>query len=252
MWPTRVLAGKLDQVLTRDFADSSQTAAFHDQYLQAGGATAARPAASRPGCLMTAADISARQVAEITAFVDIEAPPPLGQPAAHFIFGTNQPEPAVITAHRYHRGLAPLIIATGGVNRHNRVNEAREFHRILTDSGVPDSAIRLEDQSANTWQNVEFALPFLREALDDGLAITVVAKWYHRRTVHMLKTQLPEVGRFHVITWEPAYDGQLVTRASWPGIPDGSRRVAREWEEVSRRVADGSLAPASITNGAWS
>lgn len=146
----------------------------------------------------------------------------------------------------------PLIIATGGVNRHNQVNEAREFHRVLNQGGVPDSAIRIEDRSANTWQNVEFSLQFLREALDSGLAITAIAKWYHRRTVHMLKYQLPEIGRFHVITWEPAYNGQLVTRAAWPGIPGGSRRVIREWEEVTRRVADGSLAAAGITGGAWS
>jgi uncharacterized SAM-binding protein YcdF (DUF218 family) len=201
---------------------------------------------------MTSSAIPAERVAEITSFADIEAPPPLGSPAAHLIFGTNQAEPAVIAADRYHDGLAPLIIVTGGVNRHTRINEAREFRRILTGSGVPGSAIRVEDRSANTWQNVEFALPFLREALDAGLAITAIAKWYHRRTVHMLKTQVPGIGRFHVITWEPVYDGQLVTRESWPGIPDGSRRVVREWEEVSRRVADGTLAPASITGGAWS
>jgi uncharacterized SAM-binding protein YcdF (DUF218 family) len=58
------------------------------------------------------------------------------------------------------------------VNRHNHVNEAREFRRILTGSGVPGSAIRVEDRSANTWQNVELALPFIREALDAGLTIT--------------------------------------------------------------------------------
>jgi uncharacterized SAM-binding protein YcdF (DUF218 family) len=201
---------------------------------------------------MAASAIPAERVAEITSFVDIEAPPPLGPPAAHLIFGTNQAEPAVIAADRYHRSLAPLIIATGGENRHTHINEAYEFRCILIDRGVPETAIRVEDRSANTWQNVEFALPFLREALDAGLAITAIAKWYHRRTVHMLKTQVPGIGRFHVITWEPVYDGQLVTRESWPGIPDGSRRVVREWEEVSRRVADGTLAPASITGGAWS
>ena len=201
---------------------------------------------------MAAADIPAGQVGEITAFIDIEAPPPPGQPTAHLIFGTNQAEPAVIAADRYHRGLAPLIIATSGVNRHNQINEAREFHRILTGSGVPGSAIRVEDRSANTWQNVELALPFIREALDAGLTITAIAKWYHRRTVHVLKTQVPGIGRFHVITWEPVYDGEPVTRESWPRSPDGSCRVVREWDEVSRRVADGTLAPASITSGAWS
>jgi hypothetical protein len=48
VWPTRVLAGKLDQVLARDFADARQTEAFHEQCLQAGAATAARPR-PRPG-----------------------------------------------------------------------------------------------------------------------------------------------------------------------------------------------------------
>jgi uncharacterized SAM-binding protein YcdF (DUF218 family) len=195
--------------------------------------------------------VPAGQIAEITAFVDIEAPPPPGQPAAHFIFGTNQSRPAEIAADRYHRGLAPLIIVTGGINRHNQVNEAGEFRRILTGSGVPETAIRVEDQSANTWQNVELALPFLREALASGLTMTAIGKWYHRRTVHMLKTQLPEIGSFHVITWEPAYDGLPVTRADWPDIPGGRRRVLREWEEVSRRVADGTLAAVSLDGGAW-
>jgi hypothetical protein len=33
---------------------------------------------------------------------------------------------------------------------------------------VPDDVIRVEDRSANTWQNVELALPFLREAWRQG------------------------------------------------------------------------------------
>lgn len=195
--------------------------------------------------------LPASQIAEITAFTDIDAPQPPGRPAAHFIFGTNQARPAEIAASRYHEGVAPLIIATGGVNRHNQVNEAREFYRILTSSGVPDEAIRIEDKSASTWQNVEFALPFLREAVAAGLQLTTISKWYHRRTVHMLKTLLPGIGPFHVITWEPVYDGQLVTRAAWPAIPGGRRRVIREWDEVTRRVADGSLAPASLSGRGW-
>jgi hypothetical protein len=41
VWPTRVLAGRLDQVLLRDFAGARQAAAYHDRYLEAG--TAAGP-----------------------------------------------------------------------------------------------------------------------------------------------------------------------------------------------------------------
>lgn len=190
-------------------------------------------------------------VSAITAFVDIGAPPPDKRPTAHVIFGTNQVKPAEIVAERYHRGLAPLIIATGGVNRHDGIIEGREFHRVLIGRGVPDTVIRVEDRSANTWQNVELALPFLREALDSRLPITAVCKWYHRRAVHALKTLVPDIGAFHVITFEPIYGGKLVTRSDWPLIPDGKRRVVREWEEIPRRVSDGSFKDANLIDGAW-
>ncbi|MEV6154901.1 YdcF family protein [Nonomuraea sp. NPDC052129] len=200
---------------------------------------------------MTINDLNPEQVAEITAFVDIAAPPPDSQSTALFLFGTNQPQPAEIAAERYHAGLTSLIIATGGTNRHNGINEGRTFHRLLLERGVPDDVIRCEDQSANTRQNVELALPFLQEALRSRLAITAVSKWYHRRTVHMLKTLLPDIGTFHAIAWEPVYDGKLVTRADWPSIPGGRRRVIREWKEVKRRVGESSFAHVQRADGAW-
>jgi hypothetical protein len=58
-------------------------------------------------------DLSPCQVSAITAYVDIEAPPP-DEPTAHVIFGSNQAQPATIVAERYHRGMAPLVITTGG------------------------------------------------------------------------------------------------------------------------------------------
>ncbi|TDD34967.1 YdcF family protein [Actinomadura sp. KC06] len=196
-------------------------------------------------------DLQPEQFPEITRFVDVEAPPPDGEPSAYFLFGTNQVPPVDIAADRYHQGLAPLIIATGGVNRHNQIVEGQVFRALLIERGVPVDAIRVEDRSANTWQNVEFALPFVREALTAGLAVTAVSKWYHRRAIHVLKTVAPEVGAFHAIGWDPVYSGEPVTRQAWPSIPAGRRRVIREWGEVSRRVADGSFAAAERLAGAW-
>jgi uncharacterized SAM-binding protein YcdF (DUF218 family) len=196
-------------------------------------------------------DLTGQQIAEITAYVDIDAPPPDGQPVALVLFGTNQAAPAQIAAERYHRGQAPLIIATGGVNRHTGIIEGREFARQLQDAGVPPGAIRVEDQSADTWQNVELSMPYLREALASGLRLAVVSKWYHRRAVMALHTRMPEAGPLHAIAWEPAYAGTLVTRENWPKIADGRRRVIREWQEVSRRLGDGSYLPAHKQDGTW-
>lgn len=196
-------------------------------------------------------DLTPAQVAEITAYVDIEAPPPHGEPVALVLLGTNQLAPVAIAVERYHRGTAPLIIATGGINRHNGIVEAREFARHLTDAGVPKTAIRVEDQSADTWQNVEFSLPHLHEALKADLRLAAVTKWYHRRAVMALHTRIPEAGPLYAISWEPVYAGTLVTRESWPKIPDGKRRVLREQQEVSRRIADGSYLPAEKRDGMW-
>src|SRR4029077_17368443 len=167
------------------------------------------------------------------------------------LFGTNQAAAAQIAAAGYHADAAPLVIATGGINRHDGIVEGREFARQLTEAGVPAEAIRVEDQSKDTWQNVELSLPHLREALAMGLRLAVVSKWYHLRTVYCLATLLPEAAPFYAISWEPVYAGTLVTRASWPKIPDGRRRVLRESQEVPRRVAEGTYRAARKADGAW-
>ncbi|MER6524057.1 YdcF family protein [Streptomyces sp. NPDC001508] len=200
---------------------------------------------------MSGTELSAKQIREIASFVDIEAPPPQDEPTAHFLFGTNQTRPIEIAAQRYHKGLAPLIIATGGINRHTGIVEAHMFRELLIERGVPDSVIRCEDQAANTWQNVELSLPYLREALASGLKVTAVSKWYHRRTLHCLATLVPDIGPFYGISWEPIYAGKVINRTDWPDIPDGRRRVIREWEEVPRRVSEGSLKDVSLVEGVW-
>lgn len=197
-------------------------------------------------------ELTATQIAALTAAVDIDAPPPETTPAALVLFGTNQiRRVARIAAARFDRGLAPMIIATGGVNRHNGIVEGREFARALAAEGVPASAAHVEDQSKDTWQNVEFSLPFLRQAVAMGLPLVAVSKWYHLRAVHCLRTHLPEAGPLYAIGWEPVYAGALVTRTTWPSSPDGRRRVIREAREVPRRVAEGSYLPAVKKDGAW-
>jgi hypothetical protein len=188
-------------------------------------------------------------VAAITSFVDVTAPP-VG-PTAHLLFGTNQTLPADMVANRYHDGLVPLIVVTGGVNRHDGMVESREFRRRLVEKGVKESDIRGEERSLNTQQNVQFVLSHLREVFRSGIAITAVCKWYHRRAIHWLATLLPEAEAIHAITFEPIFSGIPITRDNWHSHPDGRHRVLREWHEVPQRIANGSFVELQRVDDTW-
>lgn len=198
-----------------------------------------------------AEDLTPEQIQHMAAFVDIDVPPPDGSSAALFIFGTNQVAPIEITAERHHAGLAPLIIVTGGTNRHDGRVEGPWMRDELIACGVPHEVIRVEAEAANTEQNVINSRPFIREALDAGLPLVAVSKWYHRRSINALATHAPDLGLWYAIGYEPIYAGRAITRDNWPSHPDGLRRVVRESEEVPRRIADGSLVAAAIVDRAW-
>lgn len=190
------------------------------------------------------------QLAAVTEYVDVTTVAPT-EPTALFIFGTNQVHPVDIATDRYLMGLAPLIITTGGVNRHNGIVEGQEFRRHLIERGVAADCIRHEDRSVNTWENVALSMPHLREALSMGLPITAICKWYHRRAIHCLRTLIPEAEVIYALTFEPVYSDTPITRTNWMNHPDGKRKVLREWQEVERRVADGTYLTATHIGDAW-
>lgn len=201
------------------------------------------------GIDFSVAEVIPEQVPQITAFVDIEAPPT--GPAAYFVFGTNQTLPADLVADRYRQGLAPLIIVTGGVNRHDGIVEGHVLRDLLIERGVPKDVIRVEAESADTWQNVQNSATFLDEAVQLGLPVTAVSKWYHCRAIQILATVHPKTTPLHGLSYEPVYSGAPITRDDWPDHPDGRRRVIREWQETRRRITDGSFVSLQRVNGTF-
>jgi uncharacterized SAM-binding protein YcdF (DUF218 family) len=193
---------------------------------------------------------SPAEAERIAAYLDVHAPP--AGPTAHIIFGTRLPTPAELVAQRYNEGLAPLIILTGGTNRHTGVVEAHVHRRILLERGVPEGAIRYEDSSTTTGENVQQALPFLHEALRADLGLTAVCKWYHRRALQRLRLLLPEAPGFHAVTWEPAtVDGIKITRSEWFTSAVTAKPVLKEWRVIPQRLADGTLREVELIDGAW-
>jgi uncharacterized SAM-binding protein YcdF (DUF218 family) len=72
----------------------------------------------------------------------------------------------------YERGMAPLIVVTGGKREGDRTTEAAVARAYAIERGVPDSAILSEDQGRTTLESLEGVAELFREH-DLGTAIVV-------------------------------------------------------------------------------
>ena len=62
----------------------------------------------------------------------------------------------------WQRGEVSWLIPCGGLGRHPPT-EAEAMRTILLEAGVPAAAIRIEDRSTSTHENIALALPILRD-----------------------------------------------------------------------------------------
>lgn len=73
-------------------------------------------------------------------------------------------------------GRAGVLVACGGLGKHGP-SEAEVIGWIAREAGVAEAAIRLEDRSTTTAENIRFALPILR---DLGITrVILVTDRYH-------------------------------------------------------------------------
>ncbi|MCU1356878.1 MAG: YdcF family protein [Acidimicrobiales bacterium] len=73
----------------------------------------------------------------------------------------------------YHRGLADVVVVTGGKQTGDRYTEATVGYNVLRRSGVPDSAIRKEVQGRTTYESLASVSRFLHaEGREDVILIS--------------------------------------------------------------------------------
>ena len=133
------------------------------------------------------------------------------------------------TRHAYElwaRGLAPLIVCTGGVGTHPPA-ESRVQERLLVGWGVPASAILREERSTSTWENAKFAAPLL----PPGSSVIAVSDPFH-----LWRCQRNCQAFGLRATTSPAL-------ANWSVAPRGARAslCAREAVLVTRDLVLGAL-----------
>ena len=115
-----------------------------------------------------------------------------------FVLGSHDLRVAGHAADLFHRGLAPLVILSGGLGRLTAGtwvrSEAEMFAGVLRARGVPDSAVLLEDRSTNTGENIRFTRQLLAACQREVHSLIAVQKPYmERRAFATLRQQWPEV-----------------------------------------------------------
>ncbi len=115
---------------------------------------------------------------------------------ALFVLCSNDVRVAEYAAELYHKGLAPIIVFSGGEGRFTDglfdKSEAETFAAIVRDVGVPPDAIFMETQSTNTGENVLFTYQLVQ---DKGLTfddiILVQKPFMERRALATFEKQWP-------------------------------------------------------------
>lgn len=79
-------------------------------------------------------------------------------------------------AKLFREGRGAVVIVCGGLGRFPPT-EAEAMALVLKGAGVPEDAIKLEDTSVNTVENIRNALPILRDLGEDD--VLIVSDAYH-------------------------------------------------------------------------
>jgi hypothetical protein len=159
-----------------------------------------------------------------------------------FIFGTRHWTPAELAAELYHAGRAPLVVTTGGPDRHPRgVSEAVAHQRMLVGAGVPEDAVIVEDRSTTTLENVTMAAPLIDDAVGPVRSVIAVVKWFHRRALVALAAHAPHVERIYAAAYEPfnAERRIVLGRQNWAdSCPRSVRRETKYMRELGASGSD--------------
>lgn len=132
----------------------------------------------------------------------------VGQPQTMVIFGCQvKPDgPSILLRDRLDTALDYLkdhpdmkVVVTGGQGADEHISEAQCMYDYLTAHGVDGENIYLEDQSRNTWQNVNYTLDLMgevgvssdittgaTEGLNPGGDVVLVSSGFHLARVEML------------------------------------------------------------------
>lgn len=164
-----------------------------------------------------------------------------------FVFGSKNIHRVIKAAKLYHDKRAPKILVSGSAARwgENEETEATWMKDRLVDLGVPNEAILLEHEAANTTENVLASLMVLQRSI--GLnrinRLLIVSSPYHMKRCHLtLTTYMPDWISYSYCS----DDRELGQQNNWWKHDEERARVIKELHSIQRYVQEGILKDYSI------
>lgn len=143
-------------------------------------------------------------------------------------------------ADLYDRGIAPVVVVTGGRQPGDTFTEASAAAGYLVNRGVPDSALRLEVDGTNSWESMAAVARFLR---DEGITdVVLVSSPYHALRIEHIAAEVGLDGRSSPADTPESFagtTGHLIRETLAVGIGRviGYRRLVDLDHRVGRRAS---------------
>ncbi len=143
-----------------------------------------------------------------------------------------------VALEAYRAGRAPRLLLSGGAADVTSQPEAEKMLAYALSQGVPREAVLLENQSANTVENMLCSLLVLQRSLwlnrVHSVLLTTTA-FHMRRSLQIARYLFPEHIAIHPL---PAQD-QSTRRDNWMLSDKGRARATAEAQNIIRCVANG-------------
>ena len=171
-------------------------------------------------------------------------------------FGNFNTDIARRAAQLYHQGYAPKILFTGGLGRNTEgllpEPEAVRFARVAVECGVPEEDILLEDQSANTKENIDFTRRLLEaQGIPHGRILGVHQPFMERRITAAMGVYWPELC-FRVTSPQVTIP-EYLARAREQGISENASVsvIVGDFQRMDLYAKLGYQLPQHIPEEAW-
>lgn len=114
------------------------------------------------------------------------------------LLGSHDMTVPALAADLWHQGLASWVMVSGAQGKITRESwqnsEAQMYAQALLASGIPESALHLEDQSTHTGDNLAFSLALMiQQKLAHGRLIIVSKPYMTRRVMAVMQLHYPQV-----------------------------------------------------------